>query len=69
MKGDDRNEGVNPHFAPVLEALLDAPVVLQTKHLAVRGKRIAKCGTYEGQITSYRTEVTCDACKTAGARR
>ncbi len=60
---DDRNEGVSPLFGQVLGALLDAPLPMQTRHLAQRGKRVAKCGSYEGQTTKHRAEVTCDACK------
>lgn len=63
MKSDDRNEGVNPHFAPVLEQLLDVPLVMQVRHLARRGKSVAKCGSYEGQTTKIASEVTCTACK------
>ena len=69
MNADDRNEGVSPLFAPVLESLLDADLPMQVKHLARRGKLIAKCGSYDGQTTTFASEVTCAACQAKGAKR
>ena len=65
MSIEDRNEGVSPLFAPLLEQLLDTPAPTQVRHRVVRGRRVAKCGSYEGQQTKYRAEVTCPACKAA----
>ena len=61
---DDRNEGVSPLFAPVLEALLDVPLQIVVQHAAVRGKRVARCGAY-GQTAFTPSAVTCAACKRA----
>lgn len=69
MKGDDRSEGVNPHFASFVGSLLDADVPLQTVHYARRGARRGACGDYTGQTSPIRSAVTCPACKAArGAR-
>lgn len=68
-RDDDRNEGVSPLFAPVLEALLDVELPMHTRHLAKRGKFATVCGSYEGQTTKYPSEVTCVACKTKSRSR
>lgn len=62
MSAEDRNEGVAPAFAGLMEFALSTELPIQTKHYARRGKLQASCGAF-GQTTDTRSVVTCDDCK------
>jgi hypothetical protein len=64
----DRNDGVAPQFAPLLESLLDTATPMQVQHMARRGRHQAACGEY-GQTTTYASAVTCPACRAMAKRK
>lgn len=64
MSADDRNEGVSPLFAGLVDTILaEDNVVMQTRHYARRGVIGTACGASDGQRTDIPSATTCEACK------